>query len=202
MSDGKDTRSTVIKNCTNCGTDIERPPSQFKCENHFCGKECQSEYRSKKELSKEQFEKMYLEQNMTLKEIAQEVNLSSTTVGRRRDKWGIEPQDNRAIRGDVKFDLFGVHDYPTISNTGTGEEIPVHKLVAISNGVDAEKVFTDNSTSVDHINGCKIDNRPSNIDLKSNVEHGKKDQMRGKEKYTWMDILGVVYYMMNANELT
>lgn len=54
----------------------------------------------------------------------------------------------------------------------------VHQLLAVADGADPHKVYGNSKYSVDHINGCKIDNRPSNLQLMTNSEHGKKDAKR------------------------
>jgi hypothetical protein len=56
-----------------------------------------------------------------------------------------------------------------------GKKISIHQLVAISGGADPYKVYGNSSYNVDHKNGCKIDNRESNLELLSVKEHGQKD---------------------------
>jgi len=51
-----------------------------------------------------------------------------------------------------------------------------HQLVAIAEGADPHKVFSDNDHQVHHINGCKKDNRPENLVLLTAEEHGLVEQ--------------------------
>lgn len=68
----------------------------------------------------------------------------------------------------------------------------VHQLVAISNGADPSKVYGNDSFSVDHVNGCRLDNRPENIRLLPVEEHGRKDSNRYKKTYTNKDVLKII----------
>lgn len=68
----------------------------------------------------------------------------------------------------------------------------VHQLVAVSNGADPSKVYGNDNYSVDHVNGCRLDNRPENIRLLNVEEHGRKDSQRHKKIYTNKDVLKII----------
>lgn len=51
------------------------------------------------------------------------------------------------------------------------DTIAVHQLVAIANGADPHKVFSDGEYHCHHKNGVRWDNRPGNIEVLSSSEH-------------------------------
>jgi transposase len=51
------------------------------------------------------------------------------------------------------------------------DSVWIHQLVAIADGADPHKVFSDGDYQCHHVNGVKWDNRPTNIELLSQYEH-------------------------------
>jgi len=49
-----------------------------------------------------------------------------------------------------------------------------HQLVAIANGADPEKVFSDGDHQCHHVNGIPWDNRPENIEVLTGREHANE----------------------------
>lgn len=90
-----------------------------------------------------------------------------------------------------------------------GKEVMVHQFVAVANGADPYKVFGDDDYSVDHKNGCTIDNRPENLQVLHVDEHGQKaGTRRANMGYTHKELLYILYYLTpifgppKINELT
>jgi hypothetical protein len=57
-----------------------------------------------------------------------------------------------------------------------GYQATVHALAAVASGADPHKVYGKNKYHVDHINGCKLDNRPENLQVIDWHEHGTKSR--------------------------
>jgi hypothetical protein len=135
-------------------------------------------------LPEERARELYAQKGLTSKQIAHSVGLSHRAVKRRLseyDLWGKRP---------VNFDLEPASGYPTISRTGDGDNhrLRVHRLVAIGAGADPHKVFSGDY-DVDHINGCSVDNRPSNLKLIKKADHGRKDGDTSEWGYSHEDYL-------------
>lgn len=67
--------------------------------------------------------------------------------------------------------------------------VSVHSLIVIANGADPYKVFGNDQYNIDHDNGCKIDNRPENLNLIDVTSHGRKDGRKKKYTYTHKEML-------------
>jgi hypothetical protein len=76
------------------------------------------------------------------------------------------------------------------------KKVAVHQLLAVSEGADPHKVFGRNEWNVDHSNGCKLDNRPENLELLHVSEHGRKDGS-GPARYTHQDLLSVIAFFLD-----
>lgn len=120
-------------------------------------------------LPKEKLVELYIRQNLSAREISEQVDVSHRGVKSRlskHDLWGKDPVKHRLITDD---------GYPVLSHTGVdgrGRRVRVHRLVAIADGADPAKVFSG-EYDVHHVNGMKIDNRPDNIEVLAHDEHAK-----------------------------
>jgi len=139
-------------------------------------------------LPKEKLVDLYIHENLSAKEIAEHMDMTHRAVKNRLSKydlWGKDP---------AKFHLEGhVYNgphvgYPRWTHTGTGHRVRVHRLTAIANGVDPYKVFSA-EVSIDHINGCPLDNRPENLQALSVKDHGNKDGKKSSNGYSHKDYL-------------
>lgn len=79
----------------------------------------------------------------------------------------------------------------------------VHQLLAISEGEDPDKVFSNGEYHVHHKNHIPWDNRPSNIELNSASEHAIKHNSKkyGNNKYRDKDWLYQKYVIENLTQM-
>jgi hypothetical protein len=72
--------------------------------------------------------------------------------------------------------------YERVASKRNGEfdQAKVHQLVAIAEGADPYKVFSNGAYECHHVNGVKWDNRPANIELLTGSEH---DELHAAERY-------------------
>lgn len=127
-------------------------------------------------LPKEKLIELYIRENLSPQEISNRFGLSRNAVARRLSEYGLWGQQ------PCRFELEDDQGYPVITKTGDGnvKRVRVHRLVAIAAGYEPSKVF-GGALEVDHINNCKLDNRPENVQLLNKNEHGEKHANHGPE---------------------
>jgi hypothetical protein len=114
--------------------------------------------------------KMYVEEEMSQREIGKELGCSARTVGRKLYKYNIEARGpggagvSRAAyvhtkRGYVKA-VCGKYD----------DSVYIHQLSAVAGGADPYFVFSDD-VEVHHDNNIKWDNRMQNVEAKKRMKH-------------------------------
>jgi len=69
--------------------------------------------------------------------------------------------------------------YSGSKHDGEQSRVWIHQLVAIADGADPHKVFSNGDYQCHHKNGVKWDNRPGNIDLLDGREH---DELHAAER--------------------
>jgi hypothetical protein len=139
-------------------------------------------------LPKDNLVELYIYENLSAREIAEKMDMTHRAVKDRLSKyelWGKDP---------AKFHLEG-HSYngphtgyPRWTHTGTGHRVRIHRLQMIAAGADPHEVF-DGTNSVDHINGCPLDNRIKNLRLMNNGSHGQKDGERSDTGHSHTEYL-------------
>jgi len=165
-------------------------------ENHDCT-QCGREFgtlrgmrthRSKmhQEWLRETIRDMYVDEMMVPEEIGEELDMSRQSVTYWTRKFNFQQPAKFHLEGHV---LNGPDvGYPRWTYTGTGHRVRVHRLQMIANGADPHKVFSGEWT-VDHINGCPLDNRMENLQLLSIDEHGQKDGHKGEVGHSHKEYL-------------
>lgn len=133
----------------------------------------------------EVLETLYVEERMTMSEVAELCGCRTSTVCRHLKKNGIETRGHGYASRDPGLTL-EMNNYGYMRWHGTrgesGEKVDygftVHRLLAIAKyGVDAVTPDVD----VHHRNGIPWDNRPSNIELKGHAEHASYHAAAGGE---------------------
>jgi len=111
---------------------------------------------------RERLRRLYVDERMSPKRIADELGVHYSTVYRRLNRYGIERED------PVRLNTIG-EGYEEVVTPG-GEKSYVHRLVAVAEyGFD---VVAGND--IHHSNGVSWDNRPSNVEVVDHAEHTKR----------------------------
>ena len=136
------------------------------------------EYRDKNTL-----EELYCEERKSLKEIGERFGVSKSTIHRWMDNHGIERRTDKDAGSEKRrvgyaryfIDSEGYPAWQAWNGKKGGHDLlRVHQLLAIAEGADPHRIFNGvGNTVVHHDNGCKIDNRPKNIEVTSAADHGR-----------------------------
>lgn len=132
--------------------------------------------------NKDTLEKLYLEEEHSLRDIGEKYNRSVSTIYRWMEKHSIDRRtdaEGGSMKRTVNRAAYFVDNegYPSWCAWCDGENIKVrvHQLLAISCGYDPEDVFDGRGrTVIHHKNGCKIDNRKENIEVMGADDHIKE----------------------------
>jgi predicted DNA-binding protein YlxM (UPF0122 family) len=140
---------------------------------------------------------MYWDESLSMSDIADKFYVCRETVSKWLDELDIEKRNsheagvlaNGRTHPNFKIDS---HGYPVcISNnskTGNCDRIAIHQLVTIADGESPYDIFGSGyGKCVHHINGCKIDNRPENLETMEWSSHVEKHHQQGD-----LDISGII----------
>ena len=138
---------------------------------------------------------LYHEQDMSMSEIGRKFGVTNSCISYQLHRLDIE------IKPDRKYGEFELerHAFPYPSIRGDNGFIPAHRLIVIADGADPHEVF-DPANNIHHKNGCKLDNRPSNLQLISLSEHGSIHGRRGQ--YTFDDMKMLAQYLLNPTQFS
>lgn len=145
----------------------------------------------------------YVEKGKTVSEIADECDVSTTTIRKWIKRHGFDLPDR-------------YYDIPEFcmsceSNSHTsyphwhgcdGQMLTVHQLVAVAEGADPYKVYNNSAWNIDHKNRHKCDNSHHNLELISSAEHGLKEYERNiswSQSFDEDDLRFAIKFMLNPS---
>jgi hypothetical protein len=135
-----------------------------------------------------QLEDLFIRENLSRAEVARRLDIDRHTVGNWLREFDLDGKDAAKFHLEEKGMSGPFAGYPRWTHTGTGHRVRVHRLQMIAAGADPHKVF-DGNYSVDHINGCPLDNREENLRLMENADHGAKDGERSDTGHSHAEYL-------------
>lgn len=129
--------------------------------------------------SEERLRKLYHEKGMSLPEMAEEFGVDQSTIHYHMEKNGIPRRRPGGLHKHPEVTT-NSKGYKVVRHTvnGNSHSVRIHRLLAVSEwGIEAVS-----GMDVHHKNGCKIDNRVSNLEVISRSEHLKKENSNRNEK--------------------
>lgn len=132
-----------------------------------------------------ELERLYIDDQLSTREIAERYGCSNVTVANRLRKYDIPVRDSdnalRAWWGEYVPLRPSTNGYYRWHDQISGRSVFVHQLTAIADGADPHDVFSG-GFHVHHRNTFRRDNRPSNIELLTEETH-----MATHQRNEWID---------------
>ena len=129
----------------------------------------------------------YRTKERSMKDIADECDVSHPVILKWLRRFGIKTRDPDAHKINIDLgittdgelgSLSGGYRYVQSKITIDGEQhraqVGVHQLIAIAEGADPHKVFSNGEYHTHHKNGIKWDNRPENLEFTTREEHAQE----------------------------
>lgn len=192
--------------CEGCGDEFEYYPSRKK--GRFCSTDCRKEHgydeQTRQKISdsltakpgeesdlypwrdEETLHRLYVEEKMSVLQIADKLDCGTDTVYKWMDRHGIERRNSEeAALNREDGDGWVTHYYDSdgyeVCQASTPDDyegrITVHRLVAIAEGADPHEIMGQSGLDVHHINGIPWDNRPSNLEPVNNAKHNALNRL-------------------------
>lgn len=129
----------------------------------------------------------YVDKRKSMHKIANECDVTAATIL----KWLRRHNIDTRQQGDYKYKnppnhRISRHGYEVVRSKLNGEQdrVYIHQLLAIAEGADPDKVFSDGEWHCHHKNGIRWDNRSDNIDFKRGSEHMADHYQERKKRDT------------------
>ena len=112
----------------------------------------------------------------SLKDIANECDVNAVTIMNWMERHNIPRRSysdhlRKPKVSRIKIERGYIRLSSRRPNSNGQDSVFEHQLVAIANGADPHKVFSDGEYQCHHKNGIRWDNRPENIELLSGKDH-------------------------------
>jgi transposase len=122
----------------------------------------------------------YIENRRSMSDIASELGMSASGIKKCLHRYDI-PTRNSYEHTRYEPASFGTakngYEYCRSKHDYTQHSVTVHQLVAIAEGVNPHKVFSNGRYHIHHENRIRWDNRPENLSLKSGDVHTREHQV-------------------------
>lgn len=178
---------TTTAECAWCGSSLQRNPSDTeRFEKHYCSMDCRRQNRR----TGRTVECDYCGEPVYRRQVDLERNdhhfCDKTCAGKYRSAESLPV-----------FRLESGSGYPTweFAKHDSATRMAVHQLIVIATGADPKQVFSD-EYNVHHLNGCRLDNRPLNLELLRVEEHGRRDGGKRVRRYSTKDMLLVIDFLL------
>jgi len=129
---------------------------------------------SGKHTDREWLAEQYHGNERTLKSLADECDVDRVTILNWMERHNIPRRDATRHKRVSPAQFLTDHEgYELVRSKHSGvlKHARVHQLVAIANGSEPAKVFSDGEHQCHHVNGIPWDNRPENIEVLTEREH-------------------------------
>lgn len=141
-------------------------------------KETQRLQQEGKHTDREWLAQEYHGKSRSLEDIARECDVDAVTIMNWMERHGIPRRGSSDHLREEKATLVEKQDGYISAQVrapkGADNErdaVFIHQLVAIANGADPHKVFSNGEYQCHHKNGFRFDNRPENVELLSGEDH-------------------------------
>ena len=146
--------------------------------------------------TKRELAHLYYDEGLTQIDIAEQLGVSNNTVHRWMKDYGISPgkgtkqditiQRLRNTHPNFYLDSSG-YEYVQTTHNYKNTGCRVHQLLAIADGANPYKIFSNGELEVHHKNGLQWDNRPENLEVMSKSDHAREHS----DTVPWLDALKV-----------
>jgi transposase-like protein len=122
---------------------------------------------------KELMERLYVDEEMSMSDIAQKLGYSKGCIRRWVNRHGIETRKSNREKPPTHTFKEDGYEVMYIYDSGSYHQIRIHRLIAIAHGKLAPSDFKNREIDIHHKNGVPWDNRPENIKSISRKEHAE-----------------------------
>jgi len=140
------------------------------------------ESKPSRPVSKERISKLYWDSGLNQKQISDVFGVSQATISDWMKQYDIPTRGGSQSIGARFLTHTSGYENWLADVDGTTKTVAVHQLLAIAEGEDPSKVFSDGEYQIHHKNEIPWDNRAENIELVTRQEHADRHPERGYDR--------------------